>query len=389
MSEAELLDRVRAYTDEEIIPAAPDLDARDEFPAQLVDGMRELGLFGLTIDPGFGGLGMGLDSYCRVIEEIARGWMSVAGILNTHLIVAWMIGRHGTAAQQARLLPRLADGSLRAAFSMSEPHCGSDLQAIRTVATPTADGWSVTGEKKWQANGLRAGVVAMLVKTDPEADPAHTGMSCLLIEKPPERYDFGGVRIHPLLRKLGYLGIDSTAMTLDAHRVSGDALLGGVPGRGFEQAMSGLEVGRINVAARAVGVARRALELAMAYADEREAFGRPISGHQAIRFKLAEMATKIEASRLLMPSTAQAKDRGERVDVEAGMAKLFASEACHEVVLDAMRIHGGNGYSKDYEIERLYRDAPMLLLGEGTSEIQKLVIARGLLGRRERSAAVA
>jgi alkylation response protein AidB-like acyl-CoA dehydrogenase len=229
----------------------------------------------------------------------------------------------------------------------------------------------------------------MLVKTDPDAEPAHSGMSCLLIEKPPETYEHGGIRIHPLLRKLGYLGIDSTAMTLDRHRVPGDAVLGGAPGRGFAHMMSGVEVGRINVAARAVGVSKRALELAIAYAHEREAFDRPIADHQAIQFKLAEMATKIEASRLLVRSAGRAKDRGDRVDVEAGMAKLFASEACNEVVLDAMRIHGGNGYSKDYEIERLYRDAPMLLLGEGTSEIQKLVIARGLRRRHERSAVAA
>jgi butyryl-CoA dehydrogenase len=268
---------------------------------------------------------------------------------------------------------------------MTEPHAGSDVQAIRTHAVRDGDEWVVTGEKRWQANGLRAGVMALLVKTDPGADPPHRGMTCLLLEKTPGAMAEGGMTVTGLLPKLGYLGIDSTAMRLDAHRLPASAVLGGEAGvgRGFQQMLAGVEVGRVNVAARAIGTARRAYELAMTYALEREAFGQRLADLQAIQFKLADMGTKIAAARLLAVSAARSKDAGSRADVETGMAKLFASEICHEVVLEAMRIHGGNGYSKEYEIERLYRDAPMLLLGEGTSEIQRTIVARGLVRRWE------
>jgi alkylation response protein AidB-like acyl-CoA dehydrogenase len=275
----------------------------------------------------------------------------------------------------------MASGELRCAFSMSEPGCGSDVQSIRTRAVRDGDGYLVSGQKMWVTNGLRAGLVAVLVKTDPAASPRHRGMSCLLVEKEPGAALVDGLQIPPQIEKLGYKGVETTELVFQEHRVPAENLLGGREGRGFQQMMSGIEVGRVNVAARGVGVAQRAFELAMRYAQEREAFGRPIARHQAIQFKLAEMATKIEAARLLMLSAAQKKDAGERSDVEAGMAKLFASETCQEVVEEALRIHGGYGYSREYEIERLYRDAPLLLIGEGTSEIQKLVIARGLLER--------
>ncbi|HEY3612608.1 MAG TPA: acyl-CoA dehydrogenase family protein [Gaiellales bacterium] len=384
-SALEALRSLRAFTEREIIPNARALDAADEYPEAIVDGLRELGMFGFAIPREYGGQGRSLHAYCLAVEEIARGWMSVAGILNTHFIVASMLLRSGTDEQRARLLPRLASGELRAAFSMTEPHTGSDVQAIRTHAVRDGGEWVVTGEKRWQANGLRAGVMALLVKTDLEADPPHRGMTCLLLEKTPGALAEGGMAITGLLPKLGYLGIDSTGMRLDAHRVPATAVLGGEAGvgRGFQQMMSGVEVGRINVAARAIGTARRAYELALRYALQREAFGQRLTELQAIQFKLADMGTKIAAARLLAVEAARRKDAGQRSDVETGMAKLFASEMCHEVVLEAMRIHGGNGYSKEYEIERLYRDAPMLLLGEGTSEIQRTIVARGLVRRWE------
>ena len=377
----EALSTLRAFVESDIVPVARARRRRRVPREAIVDGLRALGVFGFTIPRELGGRGHWLHAYCLAVEEIARGWMSVAGILNTHFIVASMLQRFGTDEQRARLLPRLATGELRAAFSMTEPHCGSDVQAIRTLAVRDGDEWVVTGEKRWQANGLRAGLMALLVKTDPEADPPHRGMTCLL-EKTPGAMREGGMEILGLLPKLGYLGIDSTAMRLDGHRLPASAVLGGEAGvgRGFQQMMSGVEVGRVNVAARAIGTARRAYELAMAYAHEREAFGQQLVELQAIQFKLADMATRIEAARLLAVQAARAKDAGHRADVD-GMAKLFASEMCNEVVLDAMRIHGGNGYSKEYEIERLYRDAPMLLLGEGTSEIQRTIIARGLTRR--------
>jgi alkylation response protein AidB-like acyl-CoA dehydrogenase len=294
-----------------------------------------------------------------------------------------MLLQNGTEEQRERLLPRMATGEVRGAFSMTEPHCGSDVQAIRSTALRDGDAWVVNGQKMWVTNGLRSGLVATLVKTDPQADPPHAGMTCLMIEKEPGVAAQGGLTIPPQLHKLGYKGVETTELVFDGHRVPAGAVLGGEDGvgRGFQQMMSGIEVGRANVAARGVGVARRAYELGIKYAHERETFGRPLHRHQAIQFKLAEMATKIEAARLLTVQAARAKDAGRRADVETGMAKYFASEMCKEVVEEAFRIHGGYGYSKEYEIERLYRDAPMLLIGEGTSEIQKTIIARGLLAR--------
>jgi len=377
----EVVSLVRQFTDEQIIPVASDLERDDIFPDQIVAGLKELGLFGFTIPEQYGGLGLDLTTYALCVVELSRGWMSVSGIINTHFIVADMIMRDGTEEQKQRFLPQMATGEMRCSFSMTEPEAGSDVQAIRTRAVRDGDDYVVNGQKMWVTNGLRSGLVALLVKTDPDAKPAHRGMSCLLVEKPPGAAQDGGLTIPPQLGKLGYKGVETTELVFQDHRVPAANLLGGGEGHGFQQMMSGIEVGRVNVAARGVGVAQRAFELAIRYAQEREAFGKPIAKHQGIQFKLAEMATKIEASRLLMLSAARKKDAGERSDVEAGMAKLYASEICHEVVEDSFRIHGGYGYSKEYEIERLYRDAPLLLVGEGTSEIQKLIVARGMLAR--------
>jgi alkylation response protein AidB-like acyl-CoA dehydrogenase len=377
----EIVDLVRQFTDEQIIPVASQLEHDDAFPDDIVAGLRELGIFGFTIPEAYGGLGLDLTTYALAVAELSRGWMSISGIINTHFIVANMLLRDGTEEQKTRFLPRMATGEVRCAFSMTEPECGSDVQAIRSTAVREGDDYVVNGQKMWVTNGLRSGLVALLVKTDPTAEPAHRGMSCLLVEKTPGASSEGGLTIPPQLAKLGYKGVETTELVFADHRVPAANLLGGEEGRGFAQMMSGVEVGRVNVAARGVGVAQRAFEIAIRYAQERQAFGRPIARHQGIQFKLAEMGTKIEAARLLMLSAARKKDAGERSDVEAGMAKLYASEICHEVVEEAFRIHGGYGYSKEYEIERLYRDAPMLLIGEGTSEIQKLIIARGLLAR--------
>ena len=377
----EIVELVRQFTDEQIIPVASEYERSDTFPDEIVEGLRELGIFGFTVPEEYGGLGLDLTTYALAVSELSRGWMSISGIINTHFIVVNMLMRDGTDEQKQRFLPRMATGEIRGAFSMTEPECGSDVQAIRSTAVRDGDDYIVNGQKMWVTNGLRSGVVALLVKTDTEITPAHRGMSCLLVEKTPGVSQEGGLTIPPQLEKLGYKGVETTELVFSDHRVPATDLLGGEEGAGFAQMMSGVEVGRVNVAARGVGVAQRAFEIAIRYAQERHAFGKEIARHQGIQFKLAEMATKIEAARLLMLSAARKKDAGERSDVEAGMAKLYASEICHEVVEDAFRIHGGYGYSKEYEIERLYRDAPMLLIGEGTSEIQKLIIARGLLAR--------
>ncbi|MBW8486182.1 acyl-CoA dehydrogenase family protein [Actinomadura parmotrematis] len=369
---------VRDFVDREVLPVAGDLERADAYPQEIVDGMRELGLFGLMIGEEHGGLGASLLTYALVVEELSRGWMSVSGIVNTHFIVAWMIAHHGTAEQRDRYLPRMATGEVRGAFSMSEPGCGSDVAAIRTRAVPDGDGYLITGRKMWLTNGGSAHLVATLVKTDPDA--GHRGMTTFLVDKEP---GFGevapGLTVPGKIGKMGYKGVDTTELLFDAHRVGAGQLLGGEPGRGFYQMMDGVEVGRVNVAARGCGVARRAYELALAYARERETFGRPIAEHQAVLFRLADMATKVEAAHQMTVMAARRKDGGERNDLEAGMAKYLASEYCKEVVEDAFRIHGGYGYSTEYEIERLYREAPMLLIGEGTADIQKMVIGRRLL----------
>ena len=378
----EIIDAVRAFTDREIIPHAQRLEHDDEYPATIVAAMSEMGLFGLTIPEQYGGLVESLLTYALAVEEIARGWMSVSGIINTHFIVAWMLLQHGTEEQKQRYLPRMATGEVRGAFSMSEPDCGSDVAAIKTRATrePDGDGYVIDGQKMWLTNGATSSLVAVLVKTDEGAESVYRNMATFLVEKQP---GFGevapGLTIPGKIGKMGYKGVDTTELVFSGYRIPAGQLLGGVPGRGFYQMMDGVEVGRVNVAARGCGIALRAFELAIRYAQQRQTFGQPIARHQAIQFKLAEMATKVEAAHQLMVMAARRKDSGHRNDLEAGMAKYLASEYGKEVVEDSFRIHGGYGYSKEYEIERLYREAPMLLIGEGTSDIQKMIIGRRLL----------
>jgi alkylation response protein AidB-like acyl-CoA dehydrogenase len=379
--QTEILATVRSFVDKEIIPKAQELEHGDIYPQEIVDGLKELGIFGLTIPEEFGGLGESLLTYALVVEEIARGWMSVSGVINTHFIVAYMIIQHGTQEQKERFLPRMATGEVRGAFSMSEPGLGSDVAGIRTKATRGDDGnYTIDGQKMWLTNGGSSTLVAALVRTDEGAEKAHQNLTTFLIEKPA---GFGevkpGLTIPGKIDKMGYKGVDTTELVFDGYSASADDVLGGAPGRGFSQMMDGVEVGRVNVAARACGISIRAFELAIAYAQQRETFGKPIAQHQAIAFQLAEMATKVEAAHALMVKAARLKDAGSRNDVEAGMAKLLASEYCAEVTTQSFRIHGGYGYSKEYEIERLMREAPFLLIGEGTSEIQKTIISRGLL----------
>jgi butyryl-CoA dehydrogenase len=377
----EVVATVRSFVERDVVPVASELEQADEYPTELVETMRELGLFGVTIPDEYGGLGLDLTTYALVQVELSRGWMSLSGVLNTHFISAWMIHAYGTDEQRRGYLPRMATGELHFAYSMTEPHAGSDVQAIRTRAVRSGDEYAITGQKMWATNGLRAGGVMLLAKTDPDVDPPHRGMTAFVVEKEPNVHEQPGLTISKPLKKLGYKGVESVELAFDGFRVPATSVLGGEAGEnaGFRQFMSGIELGRVNIAARAVGIAQAAFEAAIRYAQEREAFGKPIAHHQAIQLKLAQMATKIEASRLLMLAASRKKDAGERADLEAGMAKLFATETAEEVALDAMRIHGGYGYSQEYLVERLYRDAPVLILGEGSNEIQQLLIARRLL----------
>ncbi|HEY3736258.1 MAG TPA: acyl-CoA dehydrogenase family protein [Jatrophihabitans sp.] len=380
----EILRTVKDFVDKEILPNATALEHADEYPEAIVEGMKEMGLFGLTIAEEYGGLGESLLTYALVVEQIARGWMSVSGVINTHFIVAYMITQHGTPEQKAYYLPKMATGEIRGAFSMSEPELGSDVAAIKTRATRDESGefYVLNGQKMWLTNGARAGVVATLVKDEQGADSPQKNMTTFLIDKQP---GFGqtrpGLTIPGKIDKMGYKGVETTEMVLDNVKIDADKILGGEAcrGRGFYQMMDGVEVGRVNVAARACGISIRAFELGVAYAQQRKTFGKQLADHQAIAFKIAEMGTKVEAAHLMMVNAARLKDSGERNDVEAGMAKLLASEYCAEITQEAFRIHGGYGYSKEYEIERLMREAPFLLIGEGTSEIQKTIISRGLL----------
>ncbi len=394
----ELLDRtdeqraitemVRQFADEQIIPQAEHYDHEDEFPEPIVEQMKELGLFGVTIPEEYGGMGLDLTTYAMIVEELSRGWISISGVVNTHFIGSYLLMKFGTDEQKEQFLPKMATGEIRAAFSLSEPEVGSDVQGIKATATKDGDFWVLNGQKMWVTNGLRSALVFVLVKTDTTASPPYKGMTCFITEKEPgvgeNTGDYAGLVIPPKIKKMGYKGVESTELIYDGYRCPADRILGGEEaglGQGFRQMMDALEVGRVNVAARGVGIAQRALELALRYSQERKTFGKPIAQHQAIQFKLADMATKVEAARLLTFKAARMKDAGQRSDVEAGMAKLFASETGKEVVEEAFRIHGGYGYSKEYEIERLYRDAPLLLIGEGTSEIQRMVIGKKLLER--------
>ncbi|MFD4442011.1 acyl-CoA dehydrogenase family protein [Nocardia sp. NPDC058519] len=379
--QTEILTTVRTFVDKEIIPVAQELEHADTYPQAIVDRMAEMGLFGLMIPEEYGGLGESLLTYALCVEELARGWMSISGVINTHFIVAYLLAQHGTVQQRRHFLPRMATGEVRGAFSMSEPELGSDVAAIRTKAVRAESGeYTLNGRKMWLTNGSTATVVATLVRTDEGHERPHDNLTAFLLEKPA---GFGevapGLSIPGKIHKMGYKGIDTTEMLLDNHVVPADAVLGGEPGHGFKQMMDGIEVGRVNVAARACGIALRAFELGARYAQQRSAFGKPIVEHQAIGFSLAEMATKVEAAHLMMVNAARLKDSGLRNDVAAGMAKYLASEFCNEVTQASFRIHGGYGYSTEYEIERLMREAPFMLIGEGTSEIQKRIIGKGVL----------
>jgi alkylation response protein AidB-like acyl-CoA dehydrogenase len=385
-----ITEMVRQFADEQILPNAEKYDHEDSFPEPIVEQMKELGLFGTTIPEEYGGMGLDLTTYAMIVEELSRGWISISGIINTHFIGSYLLMKFGSEEQKQKYLPRMATGEIRAAFSLSEPELGSDVQAIKTAAKKDGDHYVINGQKMWVTNGLRAALVFTLVKTDPEADPRHRGMTCFIAEKEPGVHentgDYAGFDVPPQLKKMGYKGVESTELVFDGYRTPADSILGGEEAglnKGFAQMMDALEVGRVNVAARGVGIAQRALELGLRYSQERKTFGRPIAQHQAIQFKLADMATQVEAARLLTIRAARLKDAGERSDLEAGMAKLFASEAGRFCVEESFRIHGGYGYSKEYEIERLYRDAPLLLIGEGTSEIQRMVIGKKLLERHK------
>jgi alkylation response protein AidB-like acyl-CoA dehydrogenase len=352
--------------------------------------MKELGLFGVTIPEEYGGMGLDLTTYEMIDEELSRGWISISGIINTHFIGSYLLMKYGTDEQKQKYLPRMATGEIRAAFSLSEPEMGSDVQALKTNAKKDGDFYVINGQKMWVTNGLRSDMVFVLVVTDPEAEKRHKGMTCFIAEKEGGVHentgDYAGLNVPPVLKKMGYKGVESTELVFDGYRCPAENILGGEEAglnKGFAQMMDALEVGRANVAARGVGIAQRALELALRYSQERKSFGKPICEHQAIQFKLADMATQVEAARLLTIRAARLKDAGERSEMEAGMAKLFASEAGRFCVEESFRIHGGYGYSKEYEIERLYRDAPLLLIGEGTSEIQRMVIGKTLLQRHK------
>lgn len=367
---------VRDFVRREVEPIAQRYDNEDIYPHELIEPMREMGLFGITIPEEYGGMGLDHTTFAVIFEELSRGWMSVSGIIGTHHVLAHIVTNNGTDEQKGRILPRLASGELRGGLALTEPEAGSDVQNISTVATRDGEEYVIRGTKMFITNAEHGNSFAVLAKTDPDAQPRHRGMSCFFVEKPNP-----GVRVGQHLDKLGYRGLDSSELIFDDCRVGAENLIGEVEGQGFKHVMAGLEGGRINVAARAVGVATAAFDAAIRYAQQREAFGQPIAQHQAIQIKLANMATKIQAARLLTYDAAAKKDAGERVDLEVGMAKLFASEVCGEVAMEAMRIHGGYGYIKDFDVERFYRDAPLMIIGEGTNEIQQLLIARRLLER--------
>jgi alkylation response protein AidB-like acyl-CoA dehydrogenase len=369
-----LIDTVRRFIAREVIPVASALEHADEYPEAIVEAMKELGLFGITIPEAYGGLGLDLLTYIGVVEELSYGWMSLSGVVNTHTIAASIIVANGTEAQKQQWLPKLATGEVRGCLSLSESDAGSDTRNVACRAVRDGDEYVITGTKMWVTNGERAGIVALAARTD-------EGISCFIVEKEPGPTS-GGISVSRDIGKLGYRGIETVEMTYNEHRVPADALLGDA-GHGLSYILGALEVGRINIAARAVGLARAAFDASLQYAQERVTMGKPIAQHQAIQMKLADMATKLEAARLLTRHAAERRQAGERSDVEAGMAKLFASEAAFEIATDAMRIHGGVGYTTELPIERYYRDAPLMLIGEGTNEIQRIVIARGLLARAE------
>lgn len=371
---ADIVRNVRRWVDEQVIPNADALEHAGEFPAQIHRDMCEMGIFGITFPAEHGGLGLSFETYSAVIEEIARGWMGLAGIVNTNVIDGWIIDAHGTGEQKRRFLPGLASGELQGCFTITEPNAGSDAQAIRTTASRDGDDYVLNGNKLFVTNGDRGDVYLAMTKTDPDANPRHRGISAFLVER-----DTPGFSVARTIDKLGYKGPETAELFLEDARVPAANLLGGEEGRGFQQMISGLEIGRINVAARATGVAQAAFDHAIVYAQQRETMGKPIAEHQAVQLKLAEMATKIRAARLLTRDAARKKDSGQRSDLDVGMAKLFATETALECTLESMRVHGGIGYTKELPVERYYRDAPLMAVAEGTNEIQRIVIARRLL----------
>ena len=373
--EAQILDAISRWLERDVRPKVRELEHDDIYPEEMVERMKVLGLFGATIPQAYGGLGLPAATYAKIVATISEVWMSLTGIFNSHLIMAAAVARYGTEEQKHRFLPKFASGEVRGGLALTEPDCGTDLQAIRTRALRDGDAYVINGTKTWISNGIKGSCFALLVKTDPAAEPRHRGMSLFLAEKRE------GFRVSHKLAKLGYKGIDSAELVFEDYRVPADCLIGGAEGHGFQHTMGGLELGRINVAARGVGVASAALKDALAYAQVRRSFGKPICEHQAIQLKLGEMATRCEAARLLVENAARAYDAGERCDMEAGMAKYFASEAALENSIEAMRIHGGYGYSTEFNVERYYRDAPLMCIGEGTNEMQRIIIARQLIAR--------
>jgi alkylation response protein AidB-like acyl-CoA dehydrogenase len=369
-----ILATVRKFLEREVAPVATEMEHRNEYPDEIVEGMKRLGLFGANIPEEYGGLDLSYTVFAMIFEEISRVWMGLAGILGTHTVLADVLARFGTEEQKRKYLPIMARGEKRGAICLSEPHAGTDLQSIRTTAERRGDHYLINGSKMWITNGRRAQLLLILAKTDKDATPAHRGISAFIAEKGP-----AGLAVSRDIDKLGYKSLETCELLFEDFRVPAENLIGGREGEGFRQVMTGLEAERLNVAARGLGIARAAFEEAIKYSQQRRTFGKPISEHQAIQLKLADMATKIEASRLLIYSAAEKKDKGERCDLEAGMAKLFATEAAQECSLEAMRILGGNGYAKDFPVERYYRDAPLLIIGGGTNELQRLIIARNLL----------
>lgn len=377
MDETLILDSIRKWLERDVAPYAMDLEHSDTYPVEMVEQMKDMGLFGATVGQEWGGLGLSASTYSKVVTMVSEVWMSLTGIFNSHLMMATAVEKFGTEEQKQRFLPRFVTGELRGGTGLTEPDAGTDLQGIRTKAVRDGDDYIINGTKTWITNSIEGSCFALLTKTNTKADPPRKGMSLFIVEKGP------GFEISKRLEKLGYKGIDSGEMVFTDFRVSADNLVGGEEGRGFYQTVGGLELGRINVASRSVGIAKRALDEAVRYSQERSTFGKPICQHQAIQLKLAEMATRYEASRLLVEQAAKAYDEGRRCDLEAGMAKYSASEAAIENSLEAMRIHGGYGYSKEFIVERLYRDAPLMAIGEGTNEMQKIIIARQLIERNK------
>jgi alkylation response protein AidB-like acyl-CoA dehydrogenase len=373
--EQQVVSLVAEFVDERVHPRVRNYEAVDEYPEEFIEEMKKLGFFGLLVPAEYGGVDVSMACFARVTEELARGWMSLAGAIGGHSVISYLLRTVGTQEQKDRYLPRMADGTIRATMALTEPGGGSDLQAMRTVAVAEGDELVITGSKTWISNAQHSGLIGLLCKTDKNATPAHTGMSVVLVEPG------DGLEVSPKIPKLGYRGVEACELVFDHMRVPAAAVLGGVPNRGWGQMMRGLEVGRVQVAARAVGVGQAALAAAVKYAQDRESFGQQIWKHQSVGNLLADMATKVRAARLMTVDAAERLDTGRRADMEAGMAKLFASEAAMEVALDAMRVHGGYGFSREYDVERYFRDAPLMILGEGTNEIQRNVIAAQLIAR--------